>query len=305
MKKKKSSGGGANWMDTYGDMVTLLLCFFVLLYSMSSIDQEKWIMIVQSFNKDAIVSTDDTPRGPEGDDGPEGGNDMPMTQDEVETALDELFQFLAEYAQTEQDDTSMMVTQGDGYVFISFNDAIFFDGDSYVLRADGKEALDGIIPALSAAGPYVDEMCVLGHTAQGSANEENNPNTDRFLASNRATVVLLYLQERIDRAQLNPARLVVKSYGQWRPIAPNDTRESRSKNRRVELIITGKDLENTLSDSITQYYSMSQAPVPDALAAPPNGAGETTSGDAPTTNDTTTSEAIPSVPVEPPSATAE
>ena len=33
--------GGANWMDTYGDMVTLLLCFFVLLYSMSTIDQER------------------------------------------------------------------------------------------------------------------------------------------------------------------------------------------------------------------------------------------------------------------------
>ena len=51
--KKKSSGGGggANWMDTYGDMVTLLLCFFVLLYSMSTIDTQKWEWIVQQFNK--------------------------------------------------------------------------------------------------------------------------------------------------------------------------------------------------------------------------------------------------------------
>ena len=41
IKKKSGGGGGANWMDTYGDMVTLLLCFFVLLYSISSIDQTK------------------------------------------------------------------------------------------------------------------------------------------------------------------------------------------------------------------------------------------------------------------------
>ena len=47
MKKKKSSGGGgANWMDTYGDMVTLLLCFFVLLYSMSTISEDKWKALV-------------------------------------------------------------------------------------------------------------------------------------------------------------------------------------------------------------------------------------------------------------------
>ena len=291
MKKKKSSGGGANWMDTYGDMVTLLLCFFVLLYSMSKIDQEKWMIIVQSFNKDAIVSTDDTPRGPEGSDGKEGGNDMPMTQDEVETAMDDLFQYLAEYA-AQQQDSAMTVSQGDGYVFISFNDAIFFDGDSYVLRQDGRTALDGIIPALSEAGPYVDELRVLGHTAQASAHQENNPNADRFLASNRATVVLLYLQENIDRMQLNPARLIAENRGQWLPIAPNDTSESRSRNRRVELIITGKDIEENLSDSITQYYTMSETPIPEGVmdAAPETGVESVVGDTATATNTTTTVE---------------
>ena len=76
MKKKKSGGGGANWMDTYGDMVTLLLCFFVLLYSMSTISEENWKALVMSFNPLADL----TIREVEGGDGPmsdannQGGN---------------------------------------------------------------------------------------------------------------------------------------------------------------------------------------------------------------------------------------
>ena len=45
MSRQKKGGGGedcGSWMDTYGDMVTLLLCFFVMLYSMSTLNQQKW-----------------------------------------------------------------------------------------------------------------------------------------------------------------------------------------------------------------------------------------------------------------------
>ena len=52
MAKRRSGGGGeekGNWLDTYADMVTLLLCFFVLLYSASSVDETKWQYIYQSF----------------------------------------------------------------------------------------------------------------------------------------------------------------------------------------------------------------------------------------------------------------
>ena len=50
-------------MDTYGDMVTLLLCFFVLLYSMSTISEENWKALVMSFNPLATETLTATPGG--------------------------------------------------------------------------------------------------------------------------------------------------------------------------------------------------------------------------------------------------
>ena len=267
-KKKSGGGGGANWMDTYGDMVTLLLCFFVLLYSISSIDEQKWMLVVQSFNKNALVSTTDTPQGPVGEDGPDGGDEMPATQ--VEEALNDLYQFLQEYVENNPEAGAVQVSKGDGYVFISFDDTVFFDGDSYALRPEGKEILDAIIPALEQAGPYIDELRVLGHTAQATADAHNPYPGDRFLASNRSTIVTVYFQEHMDFAKLPFGRLVQVSYGQWRPVSSNETRETRARNRRVELVVTGQDLENQLSDSFNQYYTMyeeaSGTPVDPAVA---------------------------------------
>ena len=56
-RRKKSSGseGGSNWMDTYGDMVTLLLTFFVMLYASSSVDEEKWQYILQAFTSNGDI----------------------------------------------------------------------------------------------------------------------------------------------------------------------------------------------------------------------------------------------------------
>ena len=249
IKKKSSGGGGANWMDTYGDMVTLLLCFFVLLYSMSTIDQEKWMLIVQSFNKTALVSTDDTPRGPEGDGADELGGGMPATT-EMDSKMDELLEFLEAAAAAQAEDT-IVVSEGDGYIYVSFNSSVFFDGDRWTLRTEGKEILDSILPALDDAAPYIDQLIISGHTA--SALGRYDVRWDYQLSSNRATEVLIYLLE--NSTELDPARTQSMAYGQWRPVAGNDEESERSKNRRVEMMITGRDLEEHLSDSIAQYYS--------------------------------------------------
>ena len=260
-KKSGGGGGGANWMDTYGDMVTLLLCFFVLLYSMSTISEDKWRAIVQSFNPDSLIEAQAT-AGNEGPiDGPDNlgtadielGPEEDKTPEEVAEALEELFQTLKEFAERSDMGESIQVSRGDGYVFVSFSDAVFFDADSPVLRDDGKAILDVVDGAIDKAAPYIDEVRVLGHTAQARANEPNNVTKDRNLASQRATNVVIYVQEH---SSLDPARLVSMGFGQWRPISSNETAETRRYNRRVEMIITGLDLVNQLGDAIEQYTSL-------------------------------------------------
>ena len=49
-KKKRDDEGGYSYMDTYGDLVTLLLTFFILLFSMSTVDNEKWEMLIKAFS---------------------------------------------------------------------------------------------------------------------------------------------------------------------------------------------------------------------------------------------------------------
>ncbi len=255
IKKKSSGGGGANWMDTYGDMVTLLLCFFVLLYSISSLDAEKWMIVVRSFNKDAIVKSE-VPVGPDGSGDTSGGGGMPALS-EVEQDLTELYEFLASYAAANQEAGDIVVSKGDGYVFISFSDAVFFDGDSTLLREDGKQMLDGIMPALNECAPSIDQLKVLGHTAQ-AGNTPNKAAGDRRIAGGRAAAVAAYIQDgTIDN--LDPARIVDEGHGQWLNVAPHDgTEENKVKNRRVELMITGLDMENELGDSIEQYRTIYQ-----------------------------------------------
>lgn len=114
----------SDWMGTYGDMVTLLLCFFVLLYSISSVDQQKWEIIVKSFNPGAdavsqIVTDSDLK---EGDDDVEGHMDQPEMVDNFE----DLMYTLQEMIQQQNLSDNVTVEGGEGFAFITFQDMVFF-----------------------------------------------------------------------------------------------------------------------------------------------------------------------------------
>ena len=241
IKKKSGGGGGANWMDTYGDMVTLLLCFFVLLYSMSTISEDNWKAIVMSFNPLADQTIREVKEGnttgPSSDPGDSAG------------MIEMLFQALQEYVQQQNSEQTISVEKDGGKVFISFNQTVFFDGESAVLKPESEPVLQSVSDMLSSVSGSIDEVRVLGHTAQASANRPNRVVVDRTLASNRATNVVIFIQQH---SSVDPARLVSEGIGQWRPAVPNDTPENRARNRRVEMIISGRNIEQEIEDGILE-----------------------------------------------------
>ncbi len=260
-KRKKGGGGGANWMDTYGDMVTLLLCFFVLLYSMSTISEDKWKAIVQSFNPNAVHTATD-PQGqsgpfadPEAGNGEPGMNEIEEAQNEIDNMMEELFAALQNYAKQEGIENAVSVEKDGGKIYVKFKQEVFFAGDSYVLRPQAQEILSSVCTILDKAASAIEEIHVMGHTAQEYAHRPNEVEGDRYLASNRGTSVVVFLQEH---CSINPARLVSEGAGQWRPISPNDTEANRAYNRRVEMVISAKEIGSALNELLSEYVTLDE-----------------------------------------------
>ena len=256
LKKKSSGGGGANWMDTYGDMVTLLLCFFVLLYSMSTISEDNWKAIVMSFNPSAVPTPTATTGagGPDADNmGESGSQSLEERQEQVEQDMQSLMQAIQEFVQQQNLQDAVDVSQDGGKIFISFSQSVFFAGESSVLLKEAYPILDGVAAMFDSVAHSIDEIRIQGHTAR-PGSRPNNVVRDRTLSSERATNVLIYIQQH---SEVEPARLVSEGFGEWRPIAPNDSAENLAKNRRVEMIISGRDLQAELEGkSVVPQYAV-------------------------------------------------
>lgn len=243
MKKRKRSSDEGSWLNTYSDMVTLLLCFFVLLYSISSVDQAKWENFVLSINPDAAKALQE-PRA----DGTEKEGVMEENTEISEDAFEDMYYAIMAAATELGIDNQVSITQGDGYTFISFKDKVFFDGDSPVLKEEGKLVLDMFADAIEPAVDDIKEIEVLGHTSQGDPEIPNEVITDRVLSAERSAQIVAYLQEK---NIIEPAKLVSMAFGQFRPIDTFQTQEGRAHNRRAEILIT-KD--GTVERSLDYYY---------------------------------------------------
>lgn len=253
-RRKKASGGEecGSWMDTYGDMVTLLLCFFVMLYSMSDINQQKWEIFVKSI----FPNAGDTQQIAINENIAEGEFDvsgnLEMDVDLQPDSMEELFLALVQKLQENGVD-GVSVSQGEGYTFVAFENQAFFNGDSSILTSEALKILDVFCDIIAPQAENISQIEIMGHTAQADPNKPNDPRTDRLLSSARSAEVAAYIQ---NKNIIDPSKLVGISYGQFRPVDTFETQEGRAKNRRVEFLIVDKGADiKSMNDFYDEIYS--------------------------------------------------
>lgn len=265
-KPEEPKKGAPAWQCTFADLMNLLLCFFVLLFSMSTVDAQKFQMIAASFSEtfsifDAgataigdgvlisngvsqlneldqyINSTGKTAESESDNNEIEEYEEFARKMEEEKLAAsEELAEKVQEAAQEQNLDKDIDITFTSQYVQLTLKGSILFDSGKADLRADAMPVIEKVAMILDRYAESTIE--IEGHTdnvPMSSARYESND----VLSSYRALAMFDYL---VQNTSLDPAMLKHAGRGEYVPVADNSTPEGRAKNRRIEIKIY-----NTLS----------------------------------------------------------
>ncbi len=259
-KKEEHAAGQERWLVTYSDLITLLMIFFIVMYSMSQVDANKFKAVAQSLSvtfggsTPAKMDIADSPSGPSMIDSGNAQQNSLITGAQAETpkkqqtnstqtdagqagakdvetmTIEGIKANLDQFAKENNIQTMLVSSIEERGLVVSIQDTLLFDSGSAEITPTARTILKKISTVLSASPNYIK---IEGHT-------DNLPiNTARFpsnweLSVLRATNVLQIL---VKEAGVNADRLSATGYGEYRPIADNSTFEGRNANRRVDLVI--------------------------------------------------------------------
>lgn len=263
-REEEVKAGLPAWMGTYGDMVTLLLCFFVLLFSMSSVDVRKFQETIASFKNQIDimpggVALTDGERINNGvtqmtdieilvdrslekvEEDSDDDSDTEPTYEELKEIAEELMWANAEsvadnvHAQLSQEGVveDVDIAYSLNFVKITLPGEALFDSGRANIKPEAFSVID-VIGNVVTAQDYSDyNIQIEGHTDNVPINTIQFP-SNWELSSARAIAVGKYLTETFG---FDPTKLSWAGYGEFVPVASNDTAEDRALNRRVEVKI--------------------------------------------------------------------
>lgn len=235
-KKKEDEGSALDWIVTFSDTMTLLMVFFILLFSMSTIDEKKEAELSSAFNNifsgggsNPIIENNSVGEDFDSNINP-NNEEVNVENQEDNNNLMETINKLIEDKNLQEFITVEKEHRGVSVVVV---DSLLFQSGRSDLKGESKEILLDISVILNEID---NEVIIEGHT-------DNVPiNTYMFasnweLSTSRAVVVTRFL---VELGGVNPTRISAQGYGEFEPIVANDTPENKARNRRVNILILNK-----------------------------------------------------------------
>ena len=244
-KEEEAPAGAPAWMCTFADMVTLLMCFFVLLFAMSTTQQETFKELVLSLK--TALGVQELPEAgtreglifqtqPVDEPKPEAVDELGgLVQKEIEEIVSDvkeliMYNKLAGMVNVEENESGAKIT---------ISDVVLFGPGETSMSKRGLEVMEKVAKVLVQ---FNYPIKIAGHT-------DNTPiHTDKFpsnweLSANRACDVVRYLIS----TGIDPRFLTAEGYAEYRPLAINSTEAGRARNRRVEIVYERQNIAETLS----------------------------------------------------------
>lgn len=255
MKKKKvKKENSERWLLTYSDLITLLMIFFVMLYSMSNISQAKYEELSESLSE-AFGTSGKSVDGsiiPKGAGILNGGSGLTGNENEgsgestakgsgEDYAIDgsdgiskddfiKMRTSLYKAIKNSDIKDKLQVTIEDKGMVISLPNDILFDSGEADVKPEMKPLLDQIAQLLNSLDSPIQ---VEGYTDNVPVNNSKY-RSNWQLSAERAANVVQYL---VDNYDIRPERLAAIGYGEYRPVDSNKTAEGRMRNRRISITI--------------------------------------------------------------------
>ena len=237
-KVNRDEPKGDEWVATYSDCVTLLMTFFVLLYAMSSVDENKIRALSQAFRTVMAGEAGDTilEYSLYNGDVPLIGGEIPTDTIDGEKIEESMYYQVSKFVDEHDLEAVVDIIETDLGVAIQLRDNILFETSKSDLRSESKEILDSIAALISSMN---NNIVVEGHTDNRPINTAEFP-SNWELSVDRAINVVRYF---VENGKIDPSRLSATGYGEFQPIVDNDTEENMEKNRRVNILIMTNDKE--------------------------------------------------------------
>ncbi len=243
--KQRKPVGSPGWMTTYSDMMSLLLTFFILLYSMSNIDVVKFRNISQSLQ--GVLSGLGYTKIIEGQSREMDiplDTEIPIGENANSTLMQEIldvYTMVLDYVDEQELDADVSVNMSKRGVYVDIKEAILFDSGKAVIKTEGMEVLDKLKGIFN---DFKNDIVIEGHTDDVPIKNSAFP-SNWELSTGRSVSVLRYLAEK---GGINPERLSAIGYGEYNPIVPNNSTRNRANNRRVNILIIFDEESGGIND---------------------------------------------------------